>query len=155
MVTYHYVKFYVSIIIYLEVISHNTAQIQHCPISTTFHMWVDYDVPKWFLTSKNFYRLHDIRQCWIFAVLWRPFWKWRPVEIFQCRDIIIYSHIKFWWYRTMLNFYHPFLIPYFGTPFHMWVDYDVPKWFLTSKNFYRLQTCLLLRFCRIYYTFLQ
>jgi hypothetical protein len=40
--------------------------------------------------------------------LWRPFWKWRPVEIFQCResirDIIIYPHIKFWWYRTMLNF---------------------------------------------------
>jgi hypothetical protein len=35
-------------------------------------------------------------------------WKWRPVEIFQCResmrDIIIYPHIKFWWYRTMLNF---------------------------------------------------
>jgi hypothetical protein len=23
---------------------HNTAQIQHCPISTPFHMWVDYDV---------------------------------------------------------------------------------------------------------------
>jgi hypothetical protein len=35
---------------------HNTAQIQHCPISTTFHMWVDYDVPKWFLTSKNICR---------------------------------------------------------------------------------------------------
>ena len=35
---------------------HNTAQIQHCPISTTFHMWVDYDVPNWFLTSKNFFR---------------------------------------------------------------------------------------------------
>jgi hypothetical protein len=32
---------------------HNTAQIQHCPISTPFHMWVDYDVPNWFLTSKN------------------------------------------------------------------------------------------------------
>jgi hypothetical protein len=45
--------------------------------------------------------------------LWWPFWKWRPVEIFQCRksirDIIIYPHIKFWWYRTMLNFYPPFL----------------------------------------------
>jgi hypothetical protein len=31
--------------------------------------------------------------------LWWPFWKWRPVEIFQClqsiRDIIIYPHIKF------------------------------------------------------------
>ena len=36
---------------------HNAAQIQHCPISTTFHMWIDYDVPKWFLISKNFYRL--------------------------------------------------------------------------------------------------
>jgi hypothetical protein len=24
---------------------HNTAQIQHCPISTQFHMWVDNDVP--------------------------------------------------------------------------------------------------------------
>jgi hypothetical protein len=22
---------------------HNTVQIQHCPISTTFHIWVDYD----------------------------------------------------------------------------------------------------------------
>ena len=47
-------------------------------------------------------------QCWICAVLWWPFWKWRPVKIFQCqesiRDIIIYPHIKFWWYRTMLNF---------------------------------------------------
>ena len=36
--------------------------------------------------------------------MWRPFWKWWPVEIFQCWDIIIYPHIKFWWYRTMLNF---------------------------------------------------
>jgi hypothetical protein len=25
---------------------HNTGQIEHCSISTTFHMWVDYDVPK-------------------------------------------------------------------------------------------------------------
>jgi len=28
---------------------HNTAQIQQCPISPTFHMKVDYDVPNWFL----------------------------------------------------------------------------------------------------------
>ena len=35
---------------------HNTAQIQHWPISTSFDMWVDYDVPNWFLTSKYFYR---------------------------------------------------------------------------------------------------
>jgi hypothetical protein len=56
--------------------------------------------------------------------LWWPFRKWRPVEIFQCResiqDIMIYPHTKFWWYRTMLN-----------------IDYDVPYWFLTLKNFYR------------------
>jgi hypothetical protein len=43
---------------------HNTAQIQHCPISMTFHMWVDYDIPNWFLTSKHFYR--------------SPFSKWPP-----------------------------------------------------------------------------
>jgi hypothetical protein len=30
----------------------------------------------------------EIEQCWIFAVLWRPFWKWRPVEIFRCRESI-------------------------------------------------------------------
>jgi hypothetical protein len=99
-------------------------KIQHCPISSKFDMWVDNDVSR----LNNFYRspfskwppqyrknstlsesTHiwngiEIRQCWICAVLWQPFWKWRPVEIFQCRDIIIYPHIKFWWYRTMLNF---------------------------------------------------
>ena len=30
----------------------------------------------------------EIKQCWIFAVLWRQFWKWRSVEIFQCRESI-------------------------------------------------------------------
>jgi hypothetical protein len=54
--------------------------------------------------STHISNFDDIGQCWIFAVLWWPFWKWRPVEIVQCRDIIIYPHIKFWWYRTMLNF---------------------------------------------------
>ena len=29
----------------------------------------------------------EIEQCWIFAVLWWPFWKWRSVEIFRCRGI--------------------------------------------------------------------
>jgi hypothetical protein len=44
---------------------------------------------------------------WIFAILWWPFWKWRPVEICRCResiqDIIIYPLMKFRWNRTMLN----------------------------------------------------
>jgi hypothetical protein len=38
----------------------------------------------------------EIGQCRICAVLWWPFWKWRPVEIFRCqksiRDFIIYPH---------------------------------------------------------------
>ena len=49
----------------------------------------------------------DIGQCWIFAILWWPFWKWRPVEIVQCeesiRDIIFYPHVKWRWNRAMLN----------------------------------------------------
>jgi hypothetical protein len=32
----------------------NTAKIQHCPISSKFDMWVDYDVPNLFPTLKNF-----------------------------------------------------------------------------------------------------
>jgi hypothetical protein len=37
----------------------------------------------------------------------RPFRKWRPLEIFQCRqyirDIIIYPHMKCRWNRILLN----------------------------------------------------
>jgi hypothetical protein len=57
--------------------------------------------------KKNLKATFEIEQCWIFAVLWRPFWKWRPVEIFRCqesfRDIIIYPHMKCRWNWTMLN----------------------------------------------------
>jgi hypothetical protein len=147
---------------------HNTAKIQHCSISSKFDMMSRIDSLHWKISTirdiiSNF---DDIEQCWIFAVLWWPFWKWRPVEIVQCRDIIIYPHIKFWWYRTMLNFcsivaFHvgrlwcPELIPDIekfqnghhntaqiqhcpiSKTFHMWVAYDVLNWFLTSKNFYR------------------
>jgi hypothetical protein len=60
---------------------HNTAKIQHCPISSKFDMWIDNDVPNWFLKF--------------------------PVEIFRCQesiqDIIIYPHMKCRWNRTMLN----------------------------------------------------
>jgi hypothetical protein len=90
---------------------HNIAKIQHCPISWKFDMWVDNDVPNWLPTLKNFYRSPFSNWSLQYrknSTLWRPFWKWRPVEIVQCResirDIIIYPHIKFWWYRTMLNF---------------------------------------------------
>jgi hypothetical protein len=30
----------------------------------------------------------DIGQCWFFAILWGPFWKWRPGEIVQCQESI-------------------------------------------------------------------
>ena len=39
--------------------------------------------------------------------LWWPFWKWRSVEIFRCREsiqiIIIYLRMKSRWNRTVLN----------------------------------------------------
>ena len=64
----------------------NTAQIQQCPISTTFHMYADYDVPNWFLTSKNFYQ--------------SPFSKWPPQyrtnsTLFNFNEI---SYVgRLWW----------------------------------------------------------
>jgi hypothetical protein len=67
---------------------HNTAQIQHCPISTTFQMWVDYDVPKWFLTLKIFYR--------------SPFKKWPP----QYRtNSTLFDFNVLNWFPTLKNFY--------------------------------------------------
>jgi hypothetical protein len=143
---------------------HNTAQIQHCPISTTFHMWVDYDVSNWFLTSKgaslstHISNFDDIGQCWIFAVLWWPFWKWWPVEIVRCQesiwDIIIYPHMKCRWNRTMLNLCgivvailkmatdRYFSMSGINSGHHNLPTYEmalksVPNWFLASNNFYR------------------
>ena len=103
---------------------HNTAQIQHCPISTTFHMWVDYDVPKWFLKSKNFYRssfskwppqystnstLSDFNDISYVGRLWCPemipdIEKFLPVAIFKMATTI--QH-KF----NIVRFQRPELIP--------------------------------------------
>ena len=49
----------------------------------------------------------EIEQCWICAVLWRPFWKWRPVEIFQCRESIQDFEIEQCWICAVL--WWPFL----------------------------------------------
>ena len=68
---------------------HNTAKIQHCPISSRFDMWVDNDVP----TLTNFY--------------WSPFSKWPP----QYRKNSTLSNIiKIWyvgryWFPILKNFY--------------------------------------------------
>ena len=110
---------------------HNTAQIQHCPISTPFHMWVDYDVPNWFLTSKIFYR--------------SPFSKWPP----QCctnstlSDFNDISYVDRLWCPEMIPDIEKFLpvaifkmattIPH---KFNI-VRFQRPDWFPTLKNFYR------------------
>jgi hypothetical protein len=69
---------------------HNTTKIQHCPISSKFDMWVDYDVPNLFPILKNFYR--------------SPFSKWPPQyrtnsTLSDFNDI----SMKCRWNRTMLN----------------------------------------------------
>jgi hypothetical protein len=109
----------------VEFVRHcGSAQIQHCSISTKFHMYVDYDDLNLFPTSKNFYRspfstwlpqyrtnstLPDFNDIsYVGRFIWcpefipniekflvvaifkngcqRPFWKWRPLEFFQCRE---------------------------------------------------------------------
>jgi hypothetical protein len=54
-----------------------------CPISMTFHMWVDYDVPNWFLTSKNFSR--------------SPFSKWPPQ---CCTNSTLFDFNVLNWFST-------------------------------------------------------
>ena len=117
----------------------NTTQIQHCPISMPFHMWVDYDVPNWFLTLKNFYQ--------------SPFSKWQP----QYRKNSTLSDIITIWYVGRCPELSPdieqfLLVAIFkmattisqkfkhcliSSKFDMWVDYDVLNCFPTLKNFYR------------------
>jgi putative Mn2+ efflux pump MntP len=66
---------------------HHNLPIQHCPISTTFHMWIDYDVPNWLLTSKNFYR--------------SPFSKWPPQ--YRTNSTLFDFNVLCRWNWTMLN----------------------------------------------------
>ena len=42
------------------------------------------------------------RTCWFFAVLWWPFWKWRPVEIVWCRESIQDVEIEQCWICALL-----------------------------------------------------
>jgi hypothetical protein len=87
---------------------HNTAQIQHCSISTS---WIDSWHRK-ISTGRHFqngcHNTAKIQHCSISKVAFNLFFK--PVvcgEIFRCqesfRDIIIYPHMKCRWNWTMLN----------------------------------------------------
>jgi hypothetical protein len=116
---------------------HNTAKIQHCPISSKFDMWVDNDVPNWFPTLTNFYQL--------------PFSKWPPQyrknstlsdyhQNLICGSIMMSRH---WKISTGLHFqnghHNTAKIQHcpISSIFDMWVDNDVPNWFPTLKNFYQ------------------
>ena len=70
-------------------------KIQHCPISSKFDMWVDNDVPKLFLTSKNFYR--------------SPFSKW-PSQYRTKSTLFDFNVLN--WFPTSKNFYR--------SPFSKW-----------------------------------
>ena len=82
---------------------HNTANIQHCPISSKFDMWVDNDVPNWFPTLKNFYQ--------------SPFSKWPPQYCTNSTlsDFNAISYVGRLWCPELIvtskNFYRsPFLV---------------------------------------------
>ena len=112
-------------------------KIQHCPISSKFDMWVDNDVPNWFPTLKNFYRL--------------PFSKWPPQYL---KNSTLSDIIQIWYVGRWINCRHWKISTgrHFqngrhntanihhcpiSSKFDMWVDNDVPNWLQTLKNFYR------------------
>jgi hypothetical protein len=121
---------------------HNTAQIQHCPISTTFYMWVDYDAPNLFpqhwkiSTGCHFQNGHhntaQIQHCPISTTFhmwvdWCPKFipdieKFLPVAIFKMATTIPHKFniVRFQWH-------------------FMWVDYNVPNLFSTLNNFNNVQ----------------
>ena len=126
-------------------------KIQHCPISSKFDMWVDNDVPNCFSTLKNFYQspfskwppqyrlkstLSDFNDISYVGRLWCPN---RFLTLIMMSRI--YSrHSKISTGRHFQNGHHSTVqIQHYpiSTTFHMWVDNDVPNWFLTWKNFYR------------------
>ena len=83
---------------------HNTAKIQHCPISSKFDMWVDNDNPNWFPTLKNFYRL--------------PFSKWMPQyrtnsTLFDFNEI---SYVGRLWCPELI----PDIAKFLPSPFSKW-----------------------------------
>ena len=70
----------------------------------------------------------DIVQCWIFAVLWRPFWKWWLVEIFQCResirDIIHYLPTYQIFISDNVEFLQPIFYAVFWQPCWEWLTFQ-------------------------------
>ena len=104
--------------------SDNVEFVQYCGGHSESGDWKKiFNVGNQFGTSLSTHisNFDDIGQCWIFEVLWRPFWKWWPVEILTMSGSNSGHHYlptyKIWWYRTMLNFYRPFFMSCFGSHF--------------------------------------
>jgi hypothetical protein len=121
---------------------HNTAKIQHCPISSKFDMWVGNDVLNWFPTLKKFY--------------WLSFSKWPPqyhtnstlsdFNTISCVGRLWCPRIDSWHWKISTGLYfqngHHNIAKIQHCPissqFDMWVDNDVKNWFSTLNNFYCL-----------------
>jgi hypothetical protein len=102
-------------------------QIQDCPISTTFHMWVDYVSWYWKISSGRHFQngrhnTAQIQHCPISTTfhMWvdyvSRYWKMSSGHHFQNGR-----------HNTAQIQHCPI-----STTFHMCVDYDVQNWFLTS-----------------------
>ena len=94
---------------------HNTAKIQHCPISLKFDMWVHNDVPIWFPTLKNFYR--------------SPFSKWSPQYRTNSTlsDFNNISYVGRLWYPELI----PDIEKFLPAPFSKWL----PQYLTNSTLF--------------------
>jgi hypothetical protein len=130
---HHYLPTYQIIMI-----SDNVDFLRYCGghfknISTPFHMWVYYDVWNWFMTLNNFYR--------------SPFSKWPPQyrknSTLSYRTMLIFCDIvvailkmatgrncSMSWIQNGHNNTAKIQHCPISSQFDMWVDNDVPNWFL-------------------------
>ncbi len=115
---------------------HNIAKIQHCPISSQFDMWVDNDVPNWLPTLNNFY--------WLVAIFKMATIIPQKFNIVRYHHNMICGYImmsridsRYWTISTGRHFqnghHNTTQIQHcpISSKYDMWVDYDVPNWFLT------------------------
>jgi hypothetical protein len=133
MVTYHYVKFYVSIIIHLEVIYINVRNFNF-PIgfySNPHPLWTPQNMTLTPFTTKlktlgptrNIF-WHSDR-----SPLEEQFCIFKIFEMSAIFKMAAKIRHKIW--AVKIQHYR------MSSKFDMWVDNDVPNWFLTLENFYR------------------
>jgi hypothetical protein len=97
MVTYHYVKFYVSIIIHLEVININVRNFNFPIGFYMYKIWHSDRSP----LEEQFCILKFFEMSAIFKVAAKTRYEKWAVKIQHCP--IIYPHMKWRWNRTMMN----------------------------------------------------